>query len=72
VSGTHWILAKGAGNGSAVDHMELWQDSNKIAEFPGNSIDTNIGVSGTVTFTVVVVDVDGQSFSSPPITVFVC
>ena len=72
VNGTHWILAKGTGNGSAVDHMELWEDSSKVAEFPGNSINTNIGVSGTVTLTVIVVDVDGQSFSSAPITVFVC
>ena len=74
-SGLYWIHATGTGATGPVDHMELWTDSGKVADFPGNSINTNIGpplAGGMVTLTIVVVDSNGQFMRSDPITVFVC
>jgi len=72
VSGFFHIRATGTGATGPVDHMELWTDSGKIADFPGNSINTNLELPDNSTVTIVAVDINGQPVSSAPFKVFIC
>jgi len=74
-SGLYFIRATGTGESGPVARMELWANAVKIADFPGNSINTNIGpplLGSDVTLTIVVVDVNGHIVKSAPIAVFAC
>src|SRR5262249_34521829 len=60
LNGVYYIQATGRGASGSVDHMELWADGNKLADFPGNSVNPNIGPpllgGGPITLTIVEVD----------------
>jgi len=74
--GVYYIQATGRGASGSVDHMELWANGEKLADFPGNSVNTNIGQpllgGGPITVTVVEVDSNGDFIASNPITISVC
>lgn len=75
-NGVYTIRATGTSASGTVDHMELWADGNKLADFPGNLINTNIGQpllgGGPIHLAVVEVDSNGEYIASDPITVSAC
>jgi hypothetical protein len=57
------IIASGTGKSGTVSRMELWNNRTKLANFPGNRINTNlIMLFGTVT--IYEVDSKGAALSS--------
>jgi hypothetical protein len=58
------IIAAGRGKSGTVSRMELWFDGGKIANFPGNQINTNFVQLGIGTLTIWEVDSKGNSISS--------
>lgn len=75
-SGVYSFLATGRGASGSVDHMELWADGNKLAEFPGSSINTNIGPpllgGGPIAITFIEVDSNGDPIASNPFIISAC
>lgn len=75
-NGVYTLRATGTGASGTVDHMELWADGNKLADFPGKSINTTIGQpllgGGPIQLTVVEVDSNGDYIASDPITASAC
>jgi hypothetical protein len=58
------IVATGKGASGTVSRMELWFDGTKIANFPGNRINTNFVMLGMGTITIWEVDSKGASLST--------
>jgi hypothetical protein len=57
------IIASGRGGSGTVNRMELWNNGTKIANFPGDRINTNlIMLFGTVT--IYEVDSKGAALSA--------
>jgi hypothetical protein len=73
--GVFSIRATGTGASGIVDHMELWADGSKLADFPGGSVNTNYGrplLGGFMTLTLVEVDSNGDYIPSDPIITHIC
>jgi hypothetical protein len=74
-TGAFSIRATGRGASGIVDHMEIWASGRKLADSPGNSINTNIGLpllQGFSILTIVEVDSNGDYIPSDPITLHIC
>jgi hypothetical protein len=74
-SGWWSIRATGTGASGSVDHMELWADGRKLADFPGRSVNTNMSeplLFDFGTLTLVEVDSNGDYIPSNPIRIFIC
>jgi hypothetical protein len=52
--------------------MKLWVNGNKIGDFPGNEVRTNLFIDGFSVMTFVEVDSNGNFTKSAPITVQAC
>lgn len=65
-NGQPWVqvLAAGKGKSGTVSRMELWFEGAKIANFPGDKINTNFIMLGIGTITIYEVDSKGNSISS--------
>jgi hypothetical protein len=66
IDGNYQVLAAGTGASGRVDHMELWAAGVKIANFPGNRIDSNFIFFGGY-LTIIEVDSKGAYIKSPRI-----
>jgi len=71
-SGWTTISASGTGASGSVHRMELWSSGVKLANFPGNSIITNLYLPDFSTVTIVEVDSAGRFIKSPRITLQSC
>jgi hypothetical protein len=71
---TSWVsvVAAAKGQSGAVSRMELWVNGGKIANFPGNRINTNLFIQDFSTVRIYEVDSKGGSIKSPPIVVQSC
>jgi hypothetical protein len=58
------IVATGKGASGTVNRMELWFNGAKIANFPGDQINTNFVMLGIGTITIWEVDSKGASLST--------
>ena len=58
------IVAAGKGKSGTVSRMELWFEGAKIANFPGDRINTNLVMLGIGTITIYEVDSKGNSLAS--------
>jgi hypothetical protein len=65
-NGQPWVpvVATGKGKSGTVNRMELWFGGAKIANFPGNRINTNLVMLGIGKITIYEVDSKGASRSS--------
>lgn len=65
-NGQPWVpvVAAGKGKSGTVDRMELWFEGAKIANFPGDRINTNLVMLGIGTVTIYEVDSKGASIAS--------
>jgi hypothetical protein len=65
-NGQPWIpiIASGRGKSGTVSRMELWFGGAKIANFPGNQINTNLVMLGIGKITIYEVDSKGASIAS--------
>jgi hypothetical protein len=61
-----WVIVVAAGKGKSgtVSRMELWFEGAKIANFPGDLINTNLVMLGIGTITIYEVDSKGASIAS--------
>jgi hypothetical protein len=66
------ISASGTGASGSVHRMELWSSGVKLANFPGNTIITNLYLPDFSTVTIVEVDSAGGYIRSPRITLQSC
>jgi hypothetical protein len=66
------VVAAGTGASGAVSRMELWVNGGKIANFPGNRINTNFFIQDFSTVVIDEVDSKGAVIKSAPITVQSC
>jgi hypothetical protein len=71
---TSWVtvLAAAKGKSGTVSRMELWVNGGKIANFPGNRINTNLFIQDFSTVTIFEVDSKGGSIKSAPIILQSC
>jgi hypothetical protein len=70
-----WITVVAAGTGASgtVSRMELWLNSTKLANFPGNHINTNIFyITDFNKITIIEVDSKGNYIKSAPISLQTC
>lgn len=71
-----WVTVVASGTGftnNPIVRMELWVNNGKVANFPGNLINTNLYVSDFSTITIYAVDSKGgYAAASPPIVVQSC
>jgi hypothetical protein len=58
------VVAAGKGKSGTVNRMELWFGGAKIANFPGDRINTNLVMLGIGTITIYEVDSKGASIAS--------
>jgi hypothetical protein len=58
------VVAAGKGKSGTVSRMELWFEGAKIANFPGDLINTNLVMLGPGTITIYEVDSKGASVAS--------
>ena len=58
------VVAAGKGKSGTVSRMELWFGGAKIANFPGDRINTNLVMLGIGTITIYEVDSKGASIAS--------
>jgi hypothetical protein len=66
------IIASGTGASGSVRRMELWSSEVKLANFPGDTINTNLFLPDFSTVTIVEVDSAGALIKSPRITIQSC
>jgi hypothetical protein len=66
------VLAAAKGNSGTVSRMELWVNGGKVANFPGDRINTNLFLQDFSTVTIYEVDSKGGSIKSAPIVVQSC
>jgi hypothetical protein len=66
------ILASGTGASGSVHRMELWSSGVKLANFPGDTINTNLYLPDFSTVTIVEVDSAGAFIKSPRFTIQSC
>lgn len=66
------VLAAGKGANGPVGRMELWVNGGKIANFPGNRINTHLFIQDFSTVSVYEVDSKGAVIKSAPIVVQSC
>jgi len=66
------VIATGTGASGKVARMELWVDGVKIANFTGNTINTNIQAGDFSQLTVVEVDSKGSYIKSQVVTLHLC
>lgn len=66
------IIASATGARAPVNRMELWVNGVKLANFPGNTINTNMLLNDFTTMTIVEVDSAGGFIKSAPIVVQSC
>lgn len=66
------IIASGTGATGVVRRMEMWVDGVKLANFPGNRINTNLYLNDFSTVTIVEVDSAGGFAKSPPMVIQSC
>src|ERR1017187_6909773 len=66
------VIAAGTGKSGTVSRMELWINGTKIANFPGDKINTNLFVQDFSTVTIYEVDSNGASIKSASIVVQSC
>lgn len=64
---TTTILATGTGASGKVSRMELWINGTKIANIPGDRINTNLPFLAYATITIVEVDSKGNYVKSTPV-----
>jgi hypothetical protein len=71
---TAWVtvLAAAKGRSGMVSRMELWVNGGKIANFPGDWINTNLFIQDFSTVTIYEVDSNGGVIKSAPIVVQSC
>jgi hypothetical protein len=71
---TPWTTISAAGTGASglVRRMELWSSGVKLANFPGNTIHTNLYLPDFSTVTIVEVDSAGGLMKSPRTTLLSC
>ena len=66
------VLAAAKGQSGTVSRMELWVNGGKIANFPGNHINTNLVIQDFSTVTIYEVDSKGGYIKAPSIVVQSC
>jgi hypothetical protein len=66
------VLAAAKGQSGTVNRMELWVNGGKIANFPGNHINTNLVIQDFDTVTIYEVDSKGGFIKAPSIVVQSC
>jgi hypothetical protein len=66
------VLAAAKGNSGTVSRMELWVNGGKVANFPGDRINTNLFLQDFSTVTIYEVDSKGGSIKSAPIVLQSC
>lgn len=66
------VLAAGRGAYGPVSRMELWVNGGKIANFPGDRINTNLFIQDFSTVTIYEIDSKGGAIKSAPIVVQSC
>jgi len=66
------VLAAAKGQSGTVNRMELWVNGGKIANFPGNHINTNRVIQDFDTVTIYEVDSKGGFIKAPSIVVQSC
>lgn len=71
---TSWLTVEAAGTGASgsVHRMELWSNGAKLANFPGDTINTNLFLPDYNTVTIVEVDSAGAFIKSPRIKIQTC
>lgn len=71
---TAWVtvLAAAKGKSGTVSRMELWVNGGKIANFPGDRINTNLFIQDFSTVTIYEVDSKGGVIKSAPIVLQSC
>ncbi len=71
---TAWVtvLAAAKGQSGTVSRMELWVNGGKIANFPGNRINTHLFIQDFNTVTIYEVDGKGGFIKSAPIVLQSC
>jgi hypothetical protein len=71
---TSWVtvLAAAKGQSGTVSRMELWVNGGKIANFPGDRINTNLFIQDFNTVTIYEVDSKGGFIKSAPIVLQSC
>jgi hypothetical protein len=71
---TAWVtvLAAAKGQSGTVSRMELWVNGAKIANFPGNRINTHLFIQDFNTVTIYEVDSKGGFIKSAPIVLQSC
>jgi len=63
------VIAAGTGASGEVNHLELWIDGNKIGNYPGATMNTNVTVAaGTHSGPVVEVDSELHYVKSNPVS----
>lgn len=69
-----WVTVEAAGTGASgsVHRMELWSNGAKLANFPGDTINTNLFLPDFNTVTIVEVDSAGAFIKSPRIKIQSC
>ena len=66
------VLAAAKGQSGTVNRMELWVNEGKIANFPGDRINTNLVIQDFDTVTIYEVDSKGGYIKAPSIVVQSC
>jgi hypothetical protein len=67
------VVAAGTGASGTVSRMELWLNSTKLANFPGNHINTSFSyIPDFNKITIIEVDSQGHYIKSAPITLLSC
>jgi hypothetical protein len=66
------LAAAGTGVNPPVVRMELWVDGAKMANFPGNKIDTDMNLPDFSYGTIIEVDSKGGFIKSPPYLIVSC
>lgn len=66
------VLAAAKGESGTVARMELWVNGGKIANFPGDQINTNLFIQDFSTVTIYEIDSKGAIIKSAPIVVQSC
>lgn len=66
------VLAAAKGQSGTVNRMELWVNGGKIANFPGDHINTNLVIQDFNTVTIYEVDSQGGYIKAPSIVVQSC
>jgi hypothetical protein len=66
------VLAAAKGQSGTVNRMELWVNGGKLANFPGDRINTNLVIQDFDTVTIYEVDSKGGYIKAPPIVVQSC